>query len=74
MIGLEELCKKNWMAFSAVGKDYEKYAFTEETIRESRRLSAAMRDRYSTPGKVLVKDQCYYNAFMARTIRASVEG
>ncbi len=68
MISLEELCKKNWLAFSAVGSDYGKYAFTEDTIRESRRLSAAMKERYSTPGKDLIKDQCYYNASMARTL------
>lgn len=74
VISLEELCKKNWLAFSAVGRDYEKYAFTDDTIRESRRLSSAMTERYSTPGKDLVKDQCYYNAAMARPIRMSPEG
>ena len=74
MISLEELCKKNWLAFSAVGKDYEKYAFTDETIKEAQRLSAAMRDRYSTPGKDLTKDQCYYNAAMAKTLPFSIEG
>ncbi len=73
MISLEELCKKNWLAFSAVGKDYEKYAFTEDTIREARRLSSTMRDRYDTPGKDLTKDQCYYNAAMARPLPFSVE-
>ena len=74
IISLEELCKKNWLAFSAVGKDYEKYAFSDETINESRRLSAAMMERYSTPGKDLTKDQCYYNAGMAGTLPHSVEG
>jgi ribulose-5-phosphate 4-epimerase/fuculose-1-phosphate aldolase len=74
IISLEELCKKNWLAFSAVGKDYEKYAFSDETIKESRRLSTAMRDRYGTPGKDLTNDQCYYNAAMARRLRDAVEG
>jgi len=74
MISLEELCKKNWLAFSAVGKDYEKYAFTEETIKEAQRLSASMRERYSTPGKDLTKDQCYYNAAMARNLPQAFEG
>jgi ribulose-5-phosphate 4-epimerase/fuculose-1-phosphate aldolase len=74
IITLEELCKKNWLAFSAVGKDYEKYAFSDETIKESLRLSATMMERYSTPGKDLTKDQCYYNAGMARTLPASGEG
>jgi ribulose-5-phosphate 4-epimerase/fuculose-1-phosphate aldolase len=74
IISLEELCKKNWLAFSAVGKEYGKYAFSEETIKESRRLSGAMRERYSTPGKDMTKDQCYYNAAMARTFREAIEG
>jgi ribulose-5-phosphate 4-epimerase/fuculose-1-phosphate aldolase len=69
MINLEELCKKNWLAFSAVGKDYEKYAFSDEVIGESRRLSAPMQGRYSTPGKDMTKDQCYYNAAMVKNIR-----
>ena len=74
MIGLEELCKKNWLAFSAVGKEYEKYAFTDATIQESRRLSASMRERFDTPGKDLTKDQCYYNAAMAKTLGRAIEG
>ncbi len=73
MINLEELCKKNWLAFSAVGKDYEKYAFSEETIREARRLNSSMLERYSTPGKDLTRDQCYYNAAMVRHIPESIE-
>jgi ribulose-5-phosphate 4-epimerase/fuculose-1-phosphate aldolase len=72
MISLEELCKKNWLAFSAVGKDYEKYAFSDETIREARKLSGAMSDRYSTPGKDLTKDQCYYNAAMVRNLKQTI--
>jgi ribulose-5-phosphate 4-epimerase/fuculose-1-phosphate aldolase len=74
MINLEQLCKMNWLAFTAVGKDYEKYAFDDATIREHLRLSAAMKDRYATPGKDMTKDQCYYNAAMAKTFREAVEG
>ena len=73
IIGLENLCKKNWLAFSAVGRDYEKYAFSEETIREGMRLSSTMKDRYDTPGKDLTVDQCRYNAAMARLMRESLE-
>jgi ribulose-5-phosphate 4-epimerase/fuculose-1-phosphate aldolase len=72
MISLEELCKKNWLAFSAVGKDYEKYAFSDETIREAGKLSASMSERYSTPGKDLTRDQCYYNAAMARNLKQTI--
>lgn len=74
LIRLEELCKKNWLVFSAVGKDYEKYAFSDVTIKEHLRLSAQMRDRFDMPGKDLTKDQCYYNAAMVRTFREAVEG
>ncbi len=71
---LEQLCKMNWLAFTAVGKDYEKYAFDDVTIKEHLRLSATMKERYATPGKDLAKDQCYYNAAMAKTFREAVEG
>jgi ribulose-5-phosphate 4-epimerase/fuculose-1-phosphate aldolase len=74
LINLEQLCKINWMAFSAVGKDYVKYAFTDETIKESARLSGSMRDRFATPGRDMKKDQCYYNAAMVKTFREAVEG
>jgi ribulose-5-phosphate 4-epimerase/fuculose-1-phosphate aldolase len=74
MISLEHVCKMNWLAFTAVGKDYEKYAFDEATIREHLRLSSAMKDRYATPGKDMTQDQCYYNAAMVKTFREAVEG
>ncbi len=74
IINLEELCKKNWLAFSAVGREYEKYAFSEETIKEANRLGGGMMERYATPGKDLTKDQCYYNAAMVRTFREAIEG
>ncbi len=74
LITLEQLCKMNWLAFTAVGKDYEKYAFNDETIKEHRRLSAAMLDRFATPGKDMMKDQCYYNAAMVKTFREAIEG
>jgi ribulose-5-phosphate 4-epimerase/fuculose-1-phosphate aldolase len=71
---LELVCKMNWLAFTAVGKDYEKYAFDDATIKEHLRLAASMSERYSTPGKDLAKDQCYYNAAMVKTYREAVEG
>jgi ribulose-5-phosphate 4-epimerase/fuculose-1-phosphate aldolase len=74
MIALEQTCKMNWLAFTAVGKDYEKYAFDDATIKEHLRLGAAMRDRFATPGKDLTRDQCYYNSAMVRTFREAVEG
>ena len=74
LIKLDQLCKMNWLAFTAVGKDYEKYAFDDATIQEHMRLSATMRDRYATPGKDTTKDQCYYNAAMVRTFREALEG
>ncbi len=74
LIKLEQLCKMNWLAFTAVGKDYEKYAINDETIKEHLRLSTKMRERHITPGKDLTKDQCYYNAAMVKTFREAVEG
>ena len=74
LIRLEQLCKMNWLAFTAVGKDYEKYALDDATLKEHRRLTATMRDRFATPGKDMVKDQCYYNAAMVKTFREAVEG
>jgi ribulose-5-phosphate 4-epimerase/fuculose-1-phosphate aldolase len=74
LIRLEELCKMNWLAFTAVGKDYEKYAFSAATIKEHLRLGAQMRGRFNTPGKDLTIDQCNYNAAMAKTFREAVEG
>jgi len=77
LISLEELCKITWLAFSAVGKDYEKYGISETTYEEGRSLGAKVRmmsDRYATPGKDMIKDQCYYNAAMAKTFREAVEG
>lgn len=74
LINLEQLCKITWLAFAAVGKDYEKYAIDEATLAEGRKLSAAMRGRYDTPGKDITKDQCYYNAAMVKTFREAVEG
>ena len=64
----------NWLAFMAVGKDYDKYAFNDATIKEHLRLSAMMRDRFATPGKDMAKDQCYYNAAMVKTFREAIEG
>ena len=74
LMSLEQLCKITWLAFTAVGKDYEKYGFSDEIISEGRRLSAEMSKRYPTPGKSLSKDQCYYNAAMVKTFREAVEG
>ncbi len=55
LIVLEQLCKMNWLAFTAVGKDYEKYALSDEMIKEHLRLSSVMFDRFSTPGKDLTQ-------------------
>ncbi len=74
LISLEHLCKKNWLAFTAVGKDYEKYAFNDATIKEHLRLSTTMENRFAIPGKDMIKDLCYYNAAMAKTYREAVEG
>ncbi len=74
LIKLEQLCKMNWLAFSGVGKDCEKYAFDDATVKEHLRLSAAMGDRFDTPGKKLVNDQVYYNAAMVKTFREAIEG
>jgi ribulose-5-phosphate 4-epimerase/fuculose-1-phosphate aldolase len=74
LMKLEQLCKMNWLAFTACGKDYEKYAFSDETLQEHFRLQATMNQRFGTPGMDLTKDQCYYNAAMAKTLREAVEG
>ena len=74
LMTLEHLCKLNWLAFTAVGKDYEKYAIDNSTIKEHFKLCSEMKDRFATPGKDLTKDQCYYNAAMAKTFREAVEG
>jgi len=74
LMTLEQLCKMNWLAFMAVGKDYEKYAFDEGTLQQHFKLSAAMMERHATPGKDQTKDLCYYNAAMVKTFREAVEG
>ena len=74
MITLEQVCKMNWLAFSAVGKDYVKYAYDDETLKEHFRLGEAMRDRFNTPGKDMTRDICYYNSAMVKTFREAVEG
>jgi ribulose-5-phosphate 4-epimerase/fuculose-1-phosphate aldolase len=74
LIELEQLCKMNWLAFTAVGKDYEKYAFSDETTKEHVRLGSSMTKRFQTPGKDMARDQCYYNAAMVKTFREAVEG
>jgi ribulose-5-phosphate 4-epimerase/fuculose-1-phosphate aldolase len=74
LMKLEQLCKMNWLAFSAVGKDYERHAFDNTIISEHMRMSEKMKDRFGTPGKDMTKDQCYYNAAMAKTLREAVEG
>jgi ribulose-5-phosphate 4-epimerase/fuculose-1-phosphate aldolase len=74
LMTLEQLCKMNWMAFAAVGSQYEKYALDEVTIREHLKLGASMSDRFATPGKDLTRDQCYYNSAMVRTFREAIEG
>ncbi len=71
---LEQVCKMNWLAFTAVGKDYEKYAFNDATVKEHFRLGSMMRGRYAIPGKDITNDQCYYNAAMVKTFREAVEG
>ena len=74
MVTLEQLCKMNWLAFSAVGRDYAKYAFDDATLQEHFRLGKLMGERFNTPGKDMTRDQCNYNAAMARTFREAVEG
>ena len=74
LMRLEQLCKMNWMAFSAVGKGYEKYAISEATLKQGRKISGKMIGRYPTPGKDREKDLCYYNAAMVKTFREAVEG
>ena len=76
LMNLEEICKLTWLAFSAVGKDYEKYALSDAIYEEGRKVGAdaRMSDRYATPGKDMTIDQCYYNAAMAKTFREAVEG
>ncbi len=74
LMTLEQVCKINWLAFTAVGKEYEKYAFDEETIKQHFKLRCTMMERHATPGKDQTKDQCYYNAAMVRTFREAVEG
>jgi ribulose-5-phosphate 4-epimerase/fuculose-1-phosphate aldolase len=74
LITLEQLCKMNWLVFTAAGKEYEKYAFDDATIREHLKLGADMSDRFATPGKDLTKDQCYYNSAMVKTFRDAIEG
>ena len=74
LIALEQLCKMNWLAFTALGRDYVKYALEDKTLKESLRISATMKNRFATPGKDLTKDQCYYNAAMVKTFREAIEG
>ncbi len=74
LMNLEQLCRITWMAFAAVGRGYEKYAISEATFKEGRRLSAAMTGRFAIPGRDMKRDQCYYNAAMVRTFREAVEG
>ncbi len=74
LMRLEQLCKMNWLAFTAVGKNYDKYAFNDATVKEHLRLNATMRERHATPGKDTAKDLCYYNAAMVKTFREAVEG
>ena len=74
IVELDQLCKMNWMAFTAVGKDYEKYALSDEIIREHNRIRKEMHPRTLTPGKSLAKDLCYYSAAMTRTYREALEG
>ena len=74
LIAFEQLCKMNWLAFTAFGREYAKYAFNDATLKESIRLSKIMKDRFATPGKDLTNDQCYYNAAMVKTFREAIEG
>ncbi|MFC1899983.1 class II aldolase/adducin family protein [Chloroflexota bacterium] len=76
IMNLEQLCKITWLAFSAVGKEYEKYGISDAIYEEERSMeaNASMSARYATPGKDLTKDQCYYNAAMVKTFREAVEG
>lgn len=76
LMNLEQLCKITWLAFTAVGKDYEKYGISDAIYEEGRSFDATARmaDRYATPGKDMTKDQCYYNAAMVKTFREAVEG
>jgi ribulose-5-phosphate 4-epimerase/fuculose-1-phosphate aldolase len=74
MMRLEQLCKMNWLAFTALGKEYQKYGMSETTLKEGQKLSRIMRERYLTPGKDRDKDMCYYNAAMVKTFREAVDG
>jgi len=74
LMKFEKLCKMNWLAFAAVGKEYEKYGFDDATIKELIRLRGTMRERFDVPGKDMTRDICYYNAAMAKTFREAVEG
>jgi L-ribulose-5-phosphate 4-epimerase len=74
LMTLEQVCKINWLAFAAVGRDYEKYAFDEETVNHHFQMVKTMFERHSAPGKDQQKDLCYYNAAMAKTFREAVEG
>ncbi|MFC2071788.1 class II aldolase/adducin family protein [Chloroflexota bacterium] len=74
LMRLEQLCKITWLAFTAVGKDYEKYAISDAIFEEARKQTDEMWERNATPGKDLTKDQCYYNAAMVKTFREAVEG
>ncbi|MFC1958936.1 class II aldolase/adducin family protein [Chloroflexota bacterium] len=73
LIRLEQICKITWLAFTAVGWDYEKYAFSDEIKEEQRTMNTRQRERHATPCKDMTKDQCYYNAAMVKTFRDSVE-
>ncbi|MFC2072909.1 class II aldolase/adducin family protein, partial [Chloroflexota bacterium] len=74
LMKFEELCKMTWLAFTAVGKDYEKYGISDATYEEGRGLNTEMMARHDTPGKDKMKDQCYYNAAMVKTFREALEG
>ncbi|MFC2071840.1 class II aldolase/adducin family protein [Chloroflexota bacterium] len=75
LMKLEQLCKITWLAFTAVGKDYEKYAISDAIFEEQHpERYTEMMARHDTPGKDKVKDQCYYNAAMVKTFREAVEG
>jgi hypothetical protein len=67
---LDQLCKMNWLAFTAAGRDYQKYAIQDDILRKHFALSRKMRDRHATPGKDLTVDLINACAALARTVES----
>jgi len=52
LMTLEQLCKMNWLAFTAVGKDYERYAFDDATMKKHFKMISDMQERHATPERI----------------------